>query len=220
MIPQVFHVIWMQGVSLRPKDDYFRTFLESHPGWSLQIWDENSFKSRLWEYMDDKLRAFYDSLPHVVQKADVARMVILYQFGGVYTDLDFVCLNPLRSKLLNSQFFGVVEHDNIICNGIFGCIPRHPLVKVVLDEWSTGGLQPKDTSDEKQWILTTTGPHKVSDIWRKQLKVSQKTYIEEDTTEFFPFTQAESQHYNKFSLDDLKKTFPKSTAAHMYWGHW
>jgi len=218
MIPQVFHAIWIQGVRERPSGDYLYTFLEHHPGWNLQIWDENSFKSRLWMCMDQKLRDLYDSLPHVVQKADVARIIILYHFGGIYVDLDFACLQPLELRYVQSSFFAVVEHDGIICNGIFGSVPKHPMLKVVLDEWRDHGIPPFIT-DKKQWILNSTGPHRISTLWRQHANKSG-IVIEDDIQKFFPFSQAETRMYKDHNIEQISKMFPNALACHMYWGQW
>ncbi len=49
--------------------------------------------------------------------ADVIRMQMLQQFGGVYLDLDIICINPLQ-PLMNREFVMGMEPGTGLCNAV------------------------------------------------------------------------------------------------------
>lgn len=58
-----------------------------HPNWTYKIW--GSYESReLIRTKYNWLLEKYDSYKHPIQRVDFARYVILYEYGGVYSDLD------------------------------------------------------------------------------------------------------------------------------------
>ena len=46
-----------------------------------------------------ELVPLYEAYPEAIQRVDAARYVILREFGGVYADLDLVCLRPIDALL-------------------------------------------------------------------------------------------------------------------------
>ncbi|CAF1355895.1 unnamed protein product [Rotaria sordida] len=58
---------------------------------------------------------------------DILRFEILYQYGGIYIDLDFEPLKNLELLLHGVQAFVAYESEYFICNGILGAIPGHEL---------------------------------------------------------------------------------------------
>ena len=55
------------------------------------------------------------SYPHAVQRADLIRYVIMYIYGGLYLDLDYVCLqnlSPLVDSLPDGCDVGLVPSNN------------------------------------------------------------------------------------------------------------
>lgn len=46
-------------------------------------------------------RDVYNSYPYAVQRWDMIRYLILYEYGGIYADLDYECIDALDSLLEN-----------------------------------------------------------------------------------------------------------------------
>lgn len=59
--------------------------------------------------------------------ADIIRLAAIYRQGGIYLDTDVEVLRPLN-KLLDYEAFAAKQHDNLICNAVFGAEPEHPWV--------------------------------------------------------------------------------------------
>lgn len=47
--------------------------------------------------------AQYDAYPNNIQRADAIRYFILYEFGGIYADMDLMPLRSLEPMLKNTE---------------------------------------------------------------------------------------------------------------------
>jgi len=95
-IPLITHQIWIQGWDVIP--DKFKVNTESlkkhNPDFTHMTWDEKSLREECAK-ISTKVRDKFDSLKYIVQKADLGRYVILYNYGGVYADTDMFSLKPI-----------------------------------------------------------------------------------------------------------------------------
>ena len=79
----------------------------------------------------------YSSMPLGVMKADLWRYAVLYEFGGVYSDIDTVCLEPIEAWLDVATCAGLqlaCERDRVhFCQWTIAAAPRHPALARVLE---------------------------------------------------------------------------------------
>jgi lactosylceramide 4-alpha-galactosyltransferase len=59
--------------------------------------------------------------------SDVLRVLLLSKFGGVYSDLDLVMLQSLRSMVTAGQNFMVGDTEDCFASSFFGLQRNHPL---------------------------------------------------------------------------------------------
>mgnify|MGYP003627865559 CR=1 FL=1 len=57
-------------------------------GYTYVLWDKYNVEELINTYTD--IKAYYYSVKYPIMKVDIARFLILYQFGGLYVDLDVV----------------------------------------------------------------------------------------------------------------------------------
>ena len=89
-----------QSVRLQNPDFHY-TLLTDH--------DRRDILRKHWPQLLPILRDY----PHAVQRADLIRYVVMYLFGGVYLDLDYVCLRPLAGLVERvSAAVGLVPSTN------------------------------------------------------------------------------------------------------------
>jgi hypothetical protein len=75
---------------------YMRSWIRKHRplGWEHLFWTDRKnrllVEARFPQYLE-----LFDALPQNIMRADMIRYLILYEFGGVYADLDFQSLRPL-----------------------------------------------------------------------------------------------------------------------------
>jgi drug/metabolite transporter superfamily protein YnfA len=93
---RVIHQIWMQGYSeIPPKFDAYReTWKCCNSNYTFMTWSERDL-NRLISEMYPHYLSFFQSLPRLVQKADVGRMFVLDAYGGIYADMDSACIQPI-----------------------------------------------------------------------------------------------------------------------------
>jgi mannosyltransferase OCH1-like enzyme len=77
---------------------------------------------------------FGNCLHHVCHKADVTRLLILQEFGGIFLDADTYCLRPFP---LNGRFVLGQEAEGRIGNAVILSEPDHPFLKAWLETYRT-----------------------------------------------------------------------------------
>ena len=85
--------------------------------------------------------------PTWLQKADILRYELLWQFGGVYVDADSLALRPLDPLLANVEMFAGYERgtSGLVANGVIGCTPRHPDMDRMIRDLSIEGSDAWET---------------------------------------------------------------------------
>jgi hypothetical protein len=76
---------------------------------------------------------------------DLMRLYILYNYGGIYLDVDVVCTKPFDTLLPHKMVMGQeqVRHKDIpykkviigLCNAVILCEPQSPFIKKWIDEY-------------------------------------------------------------------------------------
>jgi inositol phosphorylceramide mannosyltransferase catalytic subunit len=168
MIPKILHRMWLDksitNNDRAPKkyDKFIKSFDDHNPDFAVLFWN----RDKIYGLFDNhpeilKYKQVWENLPHHIQKCDMARFIILYLYGGIYVDLDFMCFKNL-SPLLNRDLLLVFEpreHSETwddpvearLYNGFIGSVPKH----LFWLEWLNFIVESlKKTSD----VMYTTGP--------------------------------------------------------------
>jgi mannosyltransferase OCH1-like enzyme len=150
MIPKIIHQTWKSDVLPNILDNIYKHNLKIHEGTDITF--------KLWSHtpgnpdIDNFLKENYNDLYNVfiktkigVQKGDIARLAILYHYGGIYIDLDILCLKSIDNlvdftsdKLYmcnepSEQTIKVFNNDNYLCNAFVATPPNHPILKTAID---------------------------------------------------------------------------------------
>lgn len=98
MIPRIIHQTWMDG----NVPERFRaspaSWKEHHPAWEYRLWTDEDLRAFV-EREFPEVVPLYRSYPDDIQRIDAARYLILHRLGGLYSDLDIVCLHPFDAFL-------------------------------------------------------------------------------------------------------------------------
>lgn len=68
------------------------------------MWDD----AKIDEFIEDKFPqyvTFYYSLPFHIMQLDFARYCILYEYGGIYADMDYLCMRNFYDELRKKTIF-------------------------------------------------------------------------------------------------------------------
>jgi len=148
MIPLIVHQTWRTNKLPNVFQNIYDKNKELNHEFEFKIWNHENEHSD----MDQLIKTEFSDIYHIynrckfgVQKADIARLAILYKYGGVYFDLDILCLKPLKDLLdFNSNFayfalepkeqtMKILNNDNVLCNAFIASAPNNPLFKLALD---------------------------------------------------------------------------------------
>lgn len=148
MIPKKIHYCWF-GRDKKPKlaKKCIASWKKHCLDYEIIEWNEENFDVNQNEYTrycyENKLWAYL---------SDYARLMVVFEKGGIYFDTDVEAIKSFDSLLEHKAFFGF-ENDKFIASGLgFGAEKEHPLIKLMLDEYSFL------TRDESGRIITVGCP--------------------------------------------------------------
>lgn len=136
MIPRIIHRVWPgpDPVPYRFRA-HAETFAANHPGWEHRLWTPTEI-----DQLDMVNRDLHDRAEQLAPhdwlrfRADIARLEIVAQFGGVYVDTDAESLKPLDPLLDDGCFFPTSPNNpDGITQAVFGAEPGHPFLVHLLD---------------------------------------------------------------------------------------
>lgn len=141
--------------------------------------------------------------------ADVLRLMALYEYGGVYCDVDIQIIKPLET-LMHSNFIGI-EDTNKVNAAIMGFERKHPLIKAALDYYTN------DVMKADNFIIPVVINEIAQKLYGEEKYLPNKKYIYKNLTiypreYFYPF------YFNeKFNLNCLT---PNTYSIHWWRGSW
>ena len=225
-IPKIIHQVW-EGRT-EPKmptrlQILARTWREQNPDWEYHLWNGEEMDELVEKHFPEYL-SMYRGFPYNVQRWDTIRYMILYVYGGVYTDLDTECFKPI-DKLLEGVTIGFGEEPSehncypsvstLIGNAFMvsesECIGWRDILKEISDAMLQDymGLE----------VMQTTGPLMISrmfNVLKKRYKVSLFSY-----PQVAPVTKKEVARYIYRGETSLfHKKINNAYCAHYFFGSW
>ncbi len=229
MIPKTIHQIWFQGADkIKPNlVEYHNSWKTINPEYNVIVWDELKIDN-LMQKQPDWIKSQYFSYSKMIQKIDYAKYVILYNYGGIYMDMDIKCVQPLNtlnelnkhslilSKMpchITQRLVGVMNGINynteIINNGTIMCSPKHDVLLHTLKEAIDKSSYKNPVNAIE--IFVTTGPFCLT-RGLSNANPNPKTYIVLDKTYF--------EACDIFELQEGCTHKPHSIGIHMFENAW
>ncbi|KAL3864739.1 hypothetical protein ACJMK2_006396 [Sinanodonta woodiana] len=160
---------------------YVKSFLDNHSSWQYTFWTDKSTRKFIKDHYPNLL-FMYDSYVHPLNRADSMRYMILFYFGGVYSDLDMKSLRPLDPMIRKySCFLAQEPHVHSIVytnfyeqasNGLMGCRKRHPFMKSVLENLNDFFYYAH--------VLDSTGPRFLTFSFRQYMRKKSEIDVTDD----------------------------------------
>ena len=133
MIPKIIHYCWFGN---NEKPELVLRCIESWkkqlPDWEIIEWNESNWDVRNFEFTkkayENKKYAFI---------SDVARLDVLYRYGGVYldTDVEILKMNPFDRFLQLDAFFSFENERNVNTGQCFGSMRRVNLINSLMADY-------------------------------------------------------------------------------------
>lgn len=113
-------------------------FLTLNNDFTCYKWNNKNSLSLLKEYFPEYLD-IYNEIHDLRYKCDLIRLVILYVYGGLYSDVDGLCMETINKMYIDNKIdIAVVFNDrkDELANGlIYIKNPKHIFIKTCLDEY-------------------------------------------------------------------------------------
>lgn len=131
MINKTIHYIWL---GKGEKNDRIKHCIESWkkylPDYEIIEWNEDNFNVNL----NDFTKKAYEEKKWAYV-SDVARLWILYNYGGIYMDTDVEVYKSLDEFLDKEAFIGF-EDVNYLSTATIGATKGNPIIKTILDYYN------------------------------------------------------------------------------------
>lgn len=184
IIPHIIHQYWDDYDAVpQVYINYIKTVIEHHPNW--EYWFlTNADVDCYFKTKHPEFEKVYQNYSSPIAKADVMRYFILYDYGGIYLDLDMEVLKPLdiwtyiSPCILSHETY---EHSFIIhktkapnvINAAMASKPGHPLFHTFqkhLEHYH---------KVQRNNLLFETGPFFMNNIYHLFLNTSKRTVKDE-----------------------------------------
>jgi mannosyltransferase OCH1-like enzyme len=176
-----------------------------HPDFEYRFYTDHDMDEIMKTEFSEYYKQFSE-LPRMIMKIDMFRYFLMYQYGGIYTDMDYLMLRPfdiLGEKVVipcNRED----KNGNPICLGncIFASQPKHPYWKSLMDTLFTIDRTKIDYNVDKNIAdnILGTGPMFVFDMWEKYSKTNNDIYVCKKNL-FHPQTNLNHEYLKKLKKE-------------------
>lgn len=159
-MPHIIHQSWKTPELPVNFQAFSESWQRHHPEWRYILWSDEENRELAKRHFPWFLET-YDSFDVPVMRADTARYMYMYVYGGVYADLDMECLRPLGPVVGSgggAAMVALMGHDlsfeHNIPNAFMASPPRHRLWLDALR--AVQAAAPGRNRDD--WVEEVTGP--------------------------------------------------------------
>ena len=126
-VPKIIHQTWKDSNVPLKWQAARQSCIDLHPDYEYKLWTDASADAFIQGHYPD-LATTYMKYPYVIQRADAIRYALLDHYGGIYIDLDIVCLHPL--DFLRTHGFVMPKTWPVgFSNDFLVGAPGHPFLK-------------------------------------------------------------------------------------------
>lgn len=187
-IPKIIHQTWKDHniPDKWKKSKQQWTYL--HPNWTYILWTDNDIRNHIATYHPQFLE-LHDSYEYPIQRVDMIRYFILYDYGGVYSDLDLYPTKNIESFLYNNtDYFVFSANSDCFTNALMISRKKSNIMKEIINNLKQSYYNPPWWSFGKHLkIMNTTGPLFLTRI----LLNTQYSYCVLPKTKFNPYSVTE-----------------------------
>jgi inositol phosphorylceramide mannosyltransferase catalytic subunit len=132
MIPRVIHQTWKTDKVPEVWVDSVNACKDTHKSYKYMLWTDVKMK----EFVKKEYPEFYKtyiSYPHVIQRCDAFRYLVLYKYGGIYIDMDLWCKKSLTPLLKYDLVLVKSANYDTITNSFIIATQKNPFIKYCID---------------------------------------------------------------------------------------
>lgn len=151
--PKIIHFVWL-GDKPIPQHiiDNWKEKLPEHE-WRYMMWNESNFDIESSEFLSKS----YSQKKYGIC-VDYIRAHVLYEYGGVWLDMDCI-INQDISCFLQYDFFSSWENKTYINIGLIGCSPKLQIFSNILEYYSNIKVNNSTFKNNQKFVNSVgTGP--------------------------------------------------------------
>ena len=161
-VPERLHFIWIGSQLPTKYIKNIETFRTQNKQYEIYLWvDDNSSLQTLQNqsFHVQKIqtsllinREIYDQEKNYGDKSDILRYEVVFQYGGIYYDIDSVAVKPFDGNFKKSFVIFSPGYKNL-SNAVFGFAKNSNFLHFVLKS-----LSAHYEAFKKEWVPSRTGP--------------------------------------------------------------
>ncbi|KAL3882911.1 hypothetical protein ACJMK2_029213 [Sinanodonta woodiana] len=193
-IETIFHQKWIDNNVLRQFESNMQSLLQNHPHWEYRFWTDDS----LWKFINDTYRYMlpvWDNYPSDMHRSNGMRYIVLYEYGGVYADLDIKFFRPL-DPFVRKYSLGFA-HDKA-GTALMGCGRKHPFMKTLIYNLPSFSI-----ANDRQYYV---GPLLVSILYRNYITDSGHIKSTDDDGVYM----APAEYFMSVPITNVLKSLPST----------
>lgn len=162
-MPKIIHQSWKDdNIPSVYKPEWIQSWKDMFPDWQYRFWTDRDNDNLV--KLHPAFYVVYSHYDYAIKRADAARYFYMYYYGGIYADLDFICLNNFEHLLTSPVIIGDLgEHntlhpshrvlaDSRYPNALMVSEPFHPFWIYVIERLIAQGTKVGTSAND------TTGP--------------------------------------------------------------
>lgn len=218
-IPRLIHFIWLGSPLPCNVSERIGSWKMFHPGWKVQVWSEKELRSFSWSNV--RLKTAFEKTGSLAEKADIWRLEILYQFGGVYSDTDVICLRSFQDLVESGlSFFGGLEMNHArsdrkdpfyVGTAVLGAAKKCAILQSCMDLYQTKEEAPHLELDLR------AGPGLISQACKLGLQQFEETMLLLPCSYFYPASFEARWTSGKNPMEFVSR---ESFALHLWDSSW
>jgi len=218
-IPLIIHFIWLGSKIPQKIQNLIDSWKNHHPDFTFMVWTDEIVQNHI--FSSKRAKEVFIKAKTFAEKSDVLRYDILFQYGGVYSDTDVICLKPFTSILQSGVTFFAGLLTNVVIkkypkplflgNAVIGAVKKSPLIKYCLENLYTEEEKPD------LHLPIRTGPGLLSTACSKYLFSKDEKILIFPCSYFYPYPDLKRGMAPKEILGFIRK---ESYSLHLWNQSW
>lgn len=213
MIPKTIHACWF-GDSELPTiyQKNIDSWKKNNPSYDIKIWSLNDFKP----YLDETIPFVKYCLQNKIYGflSDYFRLVVLYNFGGIYLDTDVECMKNL-DKFLNSSFFLGYIFDCSLGTAVIGCEKGNSILLELLNKMLVSFENKRELTVSNEW-MTDYFVNNIVGFKLNGCRQSLNSGIEVYPKEYFERLDLSREHIGGYTLHHCDGSWRKNSFSRKF----
>eukprot|EP00727_Mastigamoeba_balamuthi_P010732 m51a1_g6281 putative probable serine threonine-protein kinase wnk11-like (790) ;mRNA; f:205171-211843 len=157
-IPRVIWNTW-KSTSMGPvQHRLLRKAVDNNPDYEYVLFTDEDCWEFVCKYADARTQRAYELVRPGAAKADIWRLLVVYQYGGVYTDTDCVMERPLSGEIWpNASVVLSVGVDGYTPQWLLAYTPRHPIIRRAIER-TVDNVLATYAAKKHLFVTDLTGP--------------------------------------------------------------